>query len=63
MKNNIILILTEDINAQKNIITDRIDKYNFNTRKKQMELIHQKNIEIFKKKKKIRKEKKKIYVI
>ena len=56
MKNNIILILTEDINAQKNIITDRIDKYNFNTRKKQMELIHQKNIEIFNTKEKIRKE-------
>ena len=56
MKNNIILILTEDINAQKNLITDRIDKYNFNTRKKQMELIHQKNIEIFNTKEKIRKE-------
>ena len=56
MKNNIIAILTEDINIQKNIISDRIDKYNFNTRKKQMELIHQKNVEIFNTKEKIKKE-------
>ena len=56
MKNNIIAILTEDINIQKNIISDRIDKYNFNTRKKQMELIHRKNIEIFNTKEKIKKE-------
>ena len=56
MKNNIIAILTEDINTQKNIIEDRIDKYTFNTRKKQMELIHQKNVEIFNTKEKIKKE-------
>ena len=56
MKNNIIAILTEDINIQKNIIEDRIDKYTFNTRKKQMELIHQKNVEIFNTKEKIKKE-------
>ena len=56
LKNNIIAILTEDINTQKNIITERIDKYNFNVRKKQMELIHQKNVEIFNNKEKIRKE-------
>ena len=56
LKNNIINILTEDINSQKNIIVERIDKYNFNTRKKQMELIHQKNVEIFKVKEKIKKE-------
>ena len=56
LRNNIITILTDDINSQKNIITDRIDKYNFNTRKKQMELIHQKNVEIFNAKEKIKKE-------
>jgi len=56
LKNNIIAILTEDINTQKNILVDRIDKYNFNTRKKQMELIHQKNVEIFNAKEKIKKE-------
>ena len=56
LRNNIITILTDDINSQKNIITDRIDKYNFNTRKKQMGLIHQKNVEIFNAKEKIKKE-------
>ena len=56
LKNNIITILTEDINTQKNILVERIDKYNFNTRKKQMELIHQKNVEIFNAKEKIKKE-------
>ena len=56
LKNNIISILNEDINNQKNIICDRIDKYNFNNRKKQMELIHQKNIEIYNNKEKIKKE-------
>ena len=56
LKNNIIAILTEDINTQKNILVERIDKYNFNTRKKQMELIHQKNVEIFNVKEKIKKE-------
>ena len=57
LKNNIIAILTEDINTQKNILVERIDKYNFNTRKKQMELIHQKNVEIFNVKEKIKKKK------
>ena len=52
LRNSIIAILSDDINSQKNIIVDRIDKYNFNTRKKQMELIHQKNVEIFNKKEK-----------
>ena len=56
LRNSIIAILTDDINSQKNIIVDRIDKYNFNTRKKQMELIHQKNVEIFNTKEKIKKE-------
>ena len=56
LKNNIINILNEDINTQKNIINDRIDKYNFNNRKKQMELIHQKNVEIYNNKEKIKKE-------
>ena len=56
LKNNIIAILTEDINTQRNILVERIDKYNFNTRKKQMELIHQKNVEIFNVKEKIKKE-------
>ena len=57
LKNNIIAILTEDINTQRNILVERIDKYNFNTRKKQMELIHQKNVEIFNVKEKIKKKK------
>ena len=56
LRNSIIAILTDDINSQKIIIVDRIDKYNFNTRKKQMELIHQKNVEIFNTKEKIKKE-------
>ena len=56
LENNIIAILTEDINTQRNILVERIDKYNFNTRKKQMELIHQKNVEIFNVKEKIKKE-------
>ena len=60
LKNSIIDILTEDINTQKNIINDRIDKYNFNNRKKQMELIHQKNVEIYNTKEKIRKEEKEL---
>ena len=56
LKNNIISILNEEINNQKNILNDRIDKYNFNNRKKQMELIHQKNVEIYNIKEKIKKE-------
>ena len=56
LKNNIISILNEEINNQKNILNDRIDKYNFNNRKKQMELIHQKNVEIYNNKEKLKKE-------
>ena len=56
LKNNILSILNEEINNQKNIINDRIDKYNFNNRKKQMELIHQKNVEIYNNKEKIKRE-------
>ena len=56
LKNSIISILNEEINSQKNIINDRIDKYNFNNRKKQMELIHQKNVEIYNNKEKIKRE-------
>ena len=47
IKNNIIAILTEDINTQKNIITERIDKYNFNVRKKQMKLKNKEKIKIY----------------
>ena len=56
LKNSIVSILNEEINNQKNILNDRIDKYNFNNRKKQMELIHQKNVEIYNNKEKIKRE-------
>ena len=60
LKNSIISILNEEINNQKNVINDRIDKYNFNNRKKQMELIHQKNVEIYNTKEKMKKEEKEL---
>ena len=56
LKNSIISILNDEINNQKNIINDRIDKYNYKNRKKQMELIHQKNVEIYNNKEKIKRE-------
>ena len=56
LKTSIINILNEEINSQKNIINHRIDKYNFNNRKKQMELIHQKNVELYNNKEKIKRE-------
>ena len=56
LKNSIINILTEQINDQKNILNDRIEKYNFNNKKKELELIHQKNVEIYNIKEKMKKE-------
>ena len=56
LKSSIISILNEEINNQKNILNERIDKYNFYNRKKQMELIHQKNVEIYNNKEKIKRE-------
>ena len=56
LKNSIINILTEQINDQKNILNDRIEKYNFNNKKKELELIHKKNVEIYNIKEKMKKE-------
>lgn len=56
LKNSIINILTEQINDQKNMLNDRIEKYNFNNKKKELELIHQKNVEIYNIKEKMKKE-------
>jgi len=56
LKNSIINILTEQINDQKNMLNDRIEKFNFNNKKKELELIHQKNVEIYNIKEKMKKE-------
>ena len=56
LKNSIINILTEQINDQKNMLNDRIEKYNFNNKKKELELIHKKNVEIYNIKEKMKKE-------
>lgn len=38
LKNSIINILTEQINDQKNMLNDRIEKYNFNNKKKRVRI-------------------------